>query len=271
MTDLTWSASVWLSRGRHTARYLAAAPFTYRNWWAVAFSKVGKNVVLEVRNGTRYFVRAGTADLAAVNETVIQNPYLRSGGIELPADATVIDIGAYIGDFTVQAAQACPRGRILAVDPIEAHLRMIERQIALNQLANVQTIRAAIGDRNALVGLAHGGMASRTVLGVQGTVEMVTLERLMDRYGVESVDLLKLDCEGAEWDILPAAEPVLSRVRQISMEFHAERGWTAPRMAAWLRARGFTVSHTSGRWNGLLWARRPAPLERRLQSPRAAR
>jgi hypothetical protein len=69
---------------------------------------------------------------------------------------------------------------------------------------------------------------------------------------------LKLDCEGAEWDILPAAERVLPRIRQISMEFHCERGWTALKLADWLRARGFMVSHTAGPWNGLLWATRIA-------------
>ena len=85
---------------------------------------------------------------------------------------------------------------------------------------------------------------------------MVTLERLMEDYSIDTLDLLKLDCEGAEWDILPAAERVLPRVRQICMEFHCERGWTAAKLADWLRARGFIVSHTAGPWNGLLWARR---------------
>jgi len=42
------------------------------------------------------------------------------------------------------------------------------------------------------------------------------------------------------------------------MEFHCERGWTALKIADWLRVRGFTVSHTGGLWNGLLWATRPA-------------
>jgi hypothetical protein len=67
---------------------------------------------------------------------------------------------------------------------------------------------------------------------------------------------LKLDCEGAEWDILPASEVVLPRVRQIAMEFHCERGWTVEKLANWLRSRGFVVRHTEGPGMGLLWARR---------------
>ena len=43
-----------------------------------------------------------------------------------------------------------------------------------------------------------------------------------------------MDCEGAEWDILPAAEAVLPRVRQIAMEFHSAGGLDAgqPRRVA---------------------------------------
>jgi FkbM family methyltransferase len=252
-----WTVSVWLSRCRNTARYIVALPFTYRNWWAVALPKLGRSVVLELRNGTKYLVRAGTTDLAAVNEAAMLNPYLRCPQIVLPDDATVIDIGAYIGDFTMQVARACPRGRILAVEPVSAHVRMIETQMALNHVSHVQPVRAAVGGTNRRAGLRGDGVGSRVTEGNDSdAVEVVTLESLMDHYGIGSVDLLKLDCEGAEWDILPAAEQVLPRVRQICMEFHCERGWTAVKLADWLRSRGFTVSHTGGRWNGLLWATR---------------
>jgi hypothetical protein len=87
-------------------------------------------------------------------------------------------------------------------------------------------------------------------------VRQTTLPRLMDDYQLPHIDLLKLDCEGAEWDILPAAETAFPRIRQICMEYHCERGWTPDRLAAWLRDRGYQVWHTSGLWNGLLWATR---------------
>ncbi len=194
---------MWLSRCRNTARYVIAAPFTYRNWWAVPLPKLGKSVVLELRDGTKYLVRAGTTDLAAVNEAAILNPYLRRPLIVLSEDATVIDIGAYIGDFTMQVARACPRGRILAVEPNSANVRMIETQMALNHVSHVETVRAAVGGTNRRAGLSGDGMGARVTEGGDDGVEVVTLESLMDRYGIDSVDLLKLDCEGAEWDILP--------------------------------------------------------------------
>jgi FkbM family methyltransferase len=256
-----WQASVWLSRCTNTARYTVAIPFTYRNWWAVPLPKLGMSIALELRNGTKYLVRGGTSDLAAINETVILNPYLRSPYIVLPDDATVIDIGANIGDFTIQAARACPGGRVVGVEPIGAHVKMIEAQVALNRLSNVRVVRAAVGATCQMTRVMAAGTTSRVSERDDSAevVEMVTLERLMQDHSIDTLDLLKLDCEGAEWDILPAAERVLPRVRQICMEFHCERGWTATKLAEWLRARGFTVAHTAGSWNGLLWATRSQP------------
>jgi FkbM family methyltransferase len=257
---LAWTASVWLSRARITGRYAVALPFTYRNWWAVPLPKLGRCVVLELRNGTKYLVRPGTTDLAVVNEAAILNPYLRPPHIVLREDSIVIDIGACIGDFTMQAARACPKGRVIAVEPVRANVAMIETQMSLNRVSNVETVHAAIGADSRSARLTRDGLGSRaSALDDRNdleAVEMMTLEELMEGLRIESVDLLKLDCEGAEWDILPASERILPRVRQISMELHAERGWTAERLAGWLRARGFTVAHTSGAWNGLLWATR---------------
>jgi hypothetical protein len=86
---------------------------------------------------------------------------------------------------------------------------------------------------------------------------ILTLAGLMAEHGLSHIDLLKLDCEGAEWDILPAAEALLSRVSQICMEYHQEGSWTAERLGTWLTGCGFTVKiQSGGGWNGLLWARR---------------
>ena len=257
MSSLSWRFSVWLSRCRHTARYLVALPFAYRNWWAVFQSKLGAAVVLELRDGTRFHIRAGTTDLAAVNEAVILDPYLSSGRIVLCEDATIVDVGANIGDFAVLVARRCPRGRVLAVEPVSRSAEIIAAQVALNGLANITIVHAAVGANARVAAIGDAGMASRVADGESGeAVAVVTLERLMADHQLDTVDLLKLDCEGDEWDILPAAASVLPRVRQIAMEFHAERGWTAERLAEWLRQRGYSVTHTGGEWNGLLCATR---------------
>jgi FkbM family methyltransferase len=256
----TWAVQVALSRWRNRLRYLVMAPIVYRNWWAMAFPKLGISTVLRLRDGSCYFVRAHTLDLSVVNEAAFLNPYLKSGYVRIAPDATVIDVGANIGDFTIQAARLCPNGRVIAIEPLKEAGALIERQAALNGLTNITWICAALSGADGATSANREGSIYATAASSAQQVPMMSLGRLVADLGLVRIDLLKLDCEGAEWDILPAAEPLLGRVRQICMEYHAERGWTPQRLARWLEGLGFEVQHTRGTWNGLLWARRPTLL-----------
>jgi FkbM family methyltransferase len=251
-----WQWFVFCSRWRNRLRYLAAAPLVYRNWWVLPRAKFGSGVVLELRNGLRYRVRPHTTDLAVINEAFLLDPYLGAGHIVLPEDAVVLDVGANIGDFTLQAARRCPSGRVVAIEPLGEHVRIIGNHVAMNGIRNVTCIQAALGGEDGESLIAHNGSCSRTDANGTGAekVPLKTLLSVMQEQGLDQIDLLKMDCEGAEWDILPGAESVLPRVRQICMEFHSERGWTSERLADWLRVRGYRVWHTPGPWNGMLWA-----------------
>jgi FkbM family methyltransferase len=255
---VNWTLSVALSRWRNRLTYVLRAPFAYRNWWAMVLPKLGYDTTLVLRGGTRYFVRAGTTDLSVVNELAFVDPYLGPGYVTIPTDATVVDIGANIGDFSVQAAVRCPQGRVVAIEPVADIGRMIDVQARLNGLTNVTWLPVAVGGRE---GEMSSGELSALYRGSGDpwTVKVTTLPAVLAAQGISRVHLLKMDCEGAEWDILPAAEPVLPNIDQICLEFHCERGWTPEKLAAWLRERGYTVAHTAGPWNGLLWAWRPGP------------
>ena len=57
-----------------------------------------------------------TFDLSVINELAFINPYLGHGDVTIAPDAVVVDVGANIGDFTIQAARQCPR-RVSAARP----------------------------------------------------------------------------------------------------------------------------------------------------------
>ena len=247
------------TRLRNRIRYALNFPRVFRNWWACPLPILGVAAVLELRNGLRFSVR-GTNELAVLLEATILNPYLGSGHIELRQDAVVVDVGANIGDFTVMAASLCPLGRVYAVEPISEYIPALETNKTLNLLSNVEIIQVALGDHEGEIRLSVAGSQSSTHFDSAANTEtarLTTLTQLMRDCGIERIDLLKMDCEGAEWEILLAAHEVLPRIRQICMEFHPARGWTAGKLAALLRESGYEVWHTEAAWNGLLWARRP--------------
>jgi FkbM family methyltransferase len=256
MRRLAWTWSVFRSRWRHRLRYLGAAPRAYRNWWLLPLPKLGIGVVLELRNGLKYHIRPRTSDLGVINEACLLDPYFGAGHLALPDDAIVLDVGANIGDFALPVAQRCPSGRVFAIEPVGDYVRIITTHAQMNGIRNVTCVHAALGRSDGETSIADNGACSRSTGpdSVGEKVPLRTLSSLMREQGLERIDLLKLDCEGAEWDILPESESLLPRIRQICMEFHCERGWTAERLAEWLRVRGYQVWHTPGRWNGMLWA-----------------
>lgn len=252
----TWTLSVAISRWKNRFQYVARAPFVYRNWWAMALPKLGYATVLHLRDGRRYHVRPHSQDLAIINEAAFLNPYLANGFVVLRPDSVVVDIGANIGDFSIHAARMCPAGRVFAVEPVRSAGALINGHARLNGVSNVTWICAALSSSEGEAVAAGPDSLYEKGAAAFERVRTMTLARLMEEHGVHQIDLVKLDCEGAEWDILPAAEDVMPRIRQICMEFHNERGWTAARLADWLETRGFEVLYTRGPWNGLLWARR---------------
>jgi len=248
------------TRLRNRAEYAPKIPRAFRNWWAWPLPKLGVNTVLELRNGLRFFVRAGTTDLSVLNEALFLNPYLGPGHIELREDAVVMDVGANMGDFAIQAAALCPSGRVYAVEPMSEYISLLETNKKLNRLSNIEIIQVALGDHEGEVRLFIAGAESGAYF--KGTtnaeiVRLTTLPQLMRDCGLERIDLLKMDCEGSEWDILPAAGAMLRCIRQICVELHPARGWTAEKLAEWLRASGYEVWYNEPPARSILWARRP--------------
>ncbi len=261
MNQFLWRLSVFKSRWRNRWRYLVSAPRVYRNWWVWPLPKLGISVILELRNGLRYLVRAGSSDLAVLNEAVLINPYLADHYVHVAEDAVVVDVGASAGDFAIQVAALCPRGRVFAIEPVSENARMIEVNRALNKLSNIEVLPVALGADEGEMAIHLAGSQSSAYFNFERPAErvpVISLPRLMHDRGIEGIDLLKLDCEGAEWDILPACKSVLTRIDQICMEFHPRDGWTGARLADWLRDAGYQVRYIQGGWSGLLWAsRRP--------------
>ena len=143
---------------------------------------------------------------------------------------TVIDIGANIGTFAVRAAVAAPEARVYCYEPAPDTCRLLRRNLALNGLQERVTVdqRAVCGSSGEmwLQAIPQSSMrrtsAARTsrltdTLRVQST----TFETILSEHSLDRCDFLKMDCEGAEYDILRNCSPtLLSRIARIALEFH---------------------------------------------------
>jgi FkbM family methyltransferase len=151
---------------------------------------------------------------------------LRVASEEIEPKSTIWDIGANVGVFAFAAAsRALPGGYVLAIEPDDWLANIIRRSAALpeNSRLAVQVLAAAISDKvgTKTLLIAQRGRASNALQGVgrnqmggvrdRVTVQTCTLDHLLESYPMP--DFLKVDVEGAEYQVLQGANRMLSEVR----------------------------------------------------------
>ena len=135
---------------------------------------------------------------------------------------TVIDVGANAGVFSIAARKAFPRAKIHAYEPnpeLGIRLRKLAEQIDFTYYAE------AIGRKNGMVKLVtQPGLSimTKTVADEAGPNIQISLRSALHRIG-GNVDLLKLDCEGAEWELFKDRS-AWAKVRYLTMEYHLDPG-----------------------------------------------
>lgn len=165
---------------------------------------------------------------------------------------SVVDVGAYAGDTTYFFSRAVgAEGRVLAIEPDPESFAALQRNLAEHQLANVTAASTAVWDKQGEMAFSAGGT---TISGITlqpepwETIVRVptqTLEAILDEYGFQHVDFLKMDIEGAEFTVLPQAMEVLRRLRpRMILEIHGQKEGpdTLARGLALLSEIGFHVS-----------------------------
>lgn len=165
----------------------------------------------------------------------------------ITAGATVLDVGAHVGYYTVlSAVLAGPRGRVVAFEPNPSNHSFLERHVALNRLNNVTVENVAVADTNGTASFAFGTGSGTGRLQSGGDLEVRTI-RLDDFCRERGVQpgFIKIDVEGAELDVLRgAAETVAAHHPVIFLSTHGPR--IHADCLAWLRERQYALAPVSG-------------------------
>jgi FkbM family methyltransferase len=125
------------------------------------------------------------------------------------------DIGANIGVYTILAAKNVGAA-VLAVEPGEATLNHLQRNISLNEVGNLVTVFATgVGMQEAEVQFVHSKDAINHVVSAGEIVDAkdcitITVKRLDDLFTGQVPAIMKLDIEGYEWPALKGATHLLA-------------------------------------------------------------
>jgi FkbM family methyltransferase len=249
----------WLKALGYYLQSLFLMVFQVHNWLTLLplFLRKpnGRESMLRLKHPPVVMWVRSAMDAWSVKETFLDAFYTRYG-IPVENGWKVVDIGAGIGDFAVYAAWSRPQTVVLAFEPFPGSYRLLAKNLSANHLTNVEIFPMAVwgSGGDLLLDLSSGEpLQIASIASTNGdarsakiAVPAVTLQSLVDQHQLDCIDLLKLDCEGAEYEILmktPAS--ILKKIERIIMEYH-DLNETANHkvLSAFLESQGYRVRLT---------------------------
>jgi FkbM family methyltransferase len=202
-------------------------------------------VTLKLRNG--YRLKCRLDELEGYYAAFVQREY--DGVVrDWSSVESIIDVGANVGAATLWFARRAPAARLLAIEPNADVFPRLVNNIGHSGLQDrVTPVAAAIGVRAGLATVVNEkwSVLTTTRAGVEEgrpAVVQLTLAELVDSFGVGKINLLKLDCEGAEYDaLLSATRALLRQFQAIVAECHPVTGHHVSELEDHLKDAGFTV------------------------------
>jgi FkbM family methyltransferase len=222
---------------------------------------------LTLWNGAEIIHPAGrTGLIETVLELWCDQVYTRSF-YQPEADDVVVDAGANVGLFSIWLARRYPRCRVFALEPFPENFAILEKNLTATGCRNVRPFHVALGAHAgtgtmvATTGRSLDHRLDTTGDPVTGGVRIVTLNAFMTENQLETIDFLKMDIEGNEYDVFSTLpEECLGRINRMGIEYHDN---LQPGTLAFLKdrlSRTHDVKARSeyGRDYGMLWAVRNA-------------
>lgn len=144
-----------------------------------------------------------------INEIFINKQYEKF--FEVEDGDIVVDIGASVGPFTYSILHKKPK-HVFCLEPSESEFKSLVK----NTLGYpVTPINKGISNKNSIVD-------SDMLFGGENQMESITFKKFIELFGIEKIDFLKTDCEGAEYYIFcdENLDYLLKNVKKISGEWH---------------------------------------------------
>src|SRR5215467_3432331 len=183
---------------------------------------------IDRRRPTRLTLRPFAGDLYVLYEVLAFNAYHIPSSL-LPTDKVrvIIDCGANIGITSLFLAARYPGATILSVEPHPENFALLKSNVA--QVPRILPIRACVtGTPQKAVRFTTDQAAWGNRIATDANtdansvwVPAITIEELCKRNGIEKIDLLKLDIEGAEQQVLENGT-FLARTENIVVELHGQ-------------------------------------------------
>ena len=208
-------------------------------------------------------IRPGTSDLGCFEKVLIHEEY------KIPFETNprlIVDAGANIGLASIYFANKFPQAKIIAIELELSNYELLVRNC--RGMTNVTPLHAAVWSRETSLRIANPA-AEKWEFTVESctngaaAIKALTIPQILAQSGHDTIDILKLDIEGAEWHLLLDPRFAATAPPVVVMEWH-QRGCPSENAYSTaidaLRGAGYEVEGEPpppGQIYGTIWAWRP--------------
>lgn len=174
--------------------------------------------------------RAGSSDIEIIYEILLKKG--KKSEYWLPSCLSpnvIFDIGGNIGITSILLANQFPNAKIFTFEPMKENFEILTKNI--NHYPNVKAFNVALGDENKEIEMflsdnssnfGGGSLYEKGVnLNQTEKVQMMTVGTVLEKEKIDTVDIIKIDTEGAEYNILSSfPKSILSNLTWLVGELH---------------------------------------------------
>lgn len=199
--------------------------FVFKNWYSFIKDCLGINKETQqylLRNGILInLVKREKNDLTTF---LLLDIFVNKDYNNIGDNLTIVDIGANIGAFSIYSVFNS-KNRCFAYEPELSNFLKLEENIKINNLSeNIKAFNLAVSDNcedkklYKFESIAHSTVRTGEIYDI---VHCTDLKSIFENNKIETIDYLKIDTEGAEFDILyNTPEEVYYKIKYICFEYH---------------------------------------------------
>lgn len=188
-------------------------------------SQSKKGTVFSVSPG-RYknpiYLRSGLSDTQVFSQVIWNEEYNLKHKVMAPK--VIVDCGANIGLTSVYFANKYPNATIIAIEPERSNSDMLKKNTA--KYPNVHCLNYGVWNRSAHLEIVDsscdswGFMVEEKEEANDQTISAISIDDIMEQFGIDGIDILKMDIEGSERDVFTSNTSWLTRVKVLIVELH---------------------------------------------------
>lgn len=239
-----------MKRYFNSRKNLVAPNTFWKNYYSLKKSKDDFIFPVTLKNG--FIIETSRHLISAFDEVFCREVY-RLALSGLKKQPMVVDIGANVGYFSLYLLFKVPEARVLAFEPLPVNAKLLEQHKKANNISDELTIeqsavygtedRIQIHFNNTLDFSVGASILNREDTNEVMDIKAYSLPEIFESFALDHVDLMKIDCEGAEYNILyncPAE--TFAKIDRLAIETHAwvEEG-RVEELVSFLEKQGYSV------------------------------